>query len=153
MTDQKTRFLYATLTGIIAAFVLGGGAGLMTGSPVGVIVFGSGAALCALLSIHMIWVRAMRKRENRTRGFWYGVLTGLIAFLIMMIITAYAIFLPDAQKTSAGKNEILQVLVFSPLLTIMAGFIFGGFLSLPAGGLLGYLYSRNPENSELSSES
>lgn len=165
MTDQTTRLNRARLIGMAVAFPLGAWLPLLltfsdskkfsSGNFSAILGLGGAASVSAGLAITLIYMRAMRRQESRKRGFWFGVLTGLTALFIMatLIGWAVAILQPFAAmnhgvEASGAMPQFLTVIMQMlslPFAFTLAGFIFGGFLVLPAGGLLGWLFSRNPE--------
>ena len=166
VTDQITRLNRARLIGMAVAFPLGAWLPLLltfsdskkfsSGNFSAILGLGGAASVSAGLAITLIYMRAMRRQESRKRGFWFGVLTGLTALFCMATIIGWAVAIlqPFAGmnhgvQSSGAMPEIVVVLIRMlslPFMFTLGGFIFGGFLVLPAGGLLGWLFSRNPDD-------
>ena len=152
MTEQNTRFLTATGLGAVLSFFMAfcvmailesNASGFRAG-----IAFGATAAVSTSFCVWFFWRRAMQNRETRTRGLWLGVLTGFFSFVLMMFLSAIVLLLTDLWPGADTASEAaMEALTFFFLFGIV-GFFFGGFLALPAGGLLGWLFSRNPESNE-----
>lgn len=159
METQTKRLRRALWTGTIAAFVLGTlfplflmiteGAGHDPQAFITIAGFGAAGAICAALCISLIYSPAMRRRESRKRGFWFGVLTGFIAFVLMIICLFIFTLMQEYLAVKAGGRPVPDGYKFGLGFFLIAGFIFGGFLSLPAclpaGGWLGWAFSRNPD--------
>ena len=144
--EQRQRLYMATAVGTAAAALMAFIAALIMSQgkfEVTVIAFPLCAATATFLSVFFIWRRALLKRETRKRGFWIGVVAGLIAHVIMMCLAAWVMFTPEAIENGFSSEELVAVLFGMPAIMIVLGFAFGGFLSLPAGALLGWLFSRN----------
>lgn len=164
--DQKRRHRHAQIIGPVAAFVIAGlASGLLFGGRPGSLApenswpilvkdvlistlpFGLAAALAAWVCIRLIWVRAMRHKESRKRGFWFGVLTGCAALIVMMYLVVWGVGILETVDNRAFNvsSSAIMAMLFGPLIMSAFGFIIGGFLALPAGGWLGWFFSRNPE--------
>jgi len=144
--DQRQRLNMATGVGVGLAAVMAFIASLIMTQfkfEITLIYFPLCAAAAAFISIFFIWRRAMLKRETRMRGLWMGVLSGCVALIIMLSILGWAIFVPDAVSGNTFNGEVVMAIITAPIITIVLGFAFGGFVALPAGGLLGWLFSRN----------
>ena len=115
---------------------------VFSGLPIGL-----ATAFSAWVCIRFIWVKAMLRRESRTRGLWFGVLTGAAALVMMLYLVMWGAGLIDMARSgevNISVNDIVEVL-FAPLFLVFFGFIFGGFLALPAGGFIGWYFSRDSE--------
>jgi len=144
--DQLQRLNRATRLGVGAAAVMAFIAALIMTQfqlKIILILLPLLAAGSAFISVFFIWRRAMLKRETRKRGFWMGVLSGCVALIIMLSILGWAIAVPDAMKGNTFDGNVVMSIIIGPIMTIVFGFAFGGFIALPAGGLLGWLFSRN----------
>lgn len=86
--------------------------------------------------VYGIWYRGMLRKESRVRGFYLGLMAGAGSFFVAAVWLSFHMF---------G----LSFIVDSPLV-IAFGLGAGGFLALPAGGFLGWLFSRNPQEPDYS---
>lgn len=100
------------------------------------------AGLSAAICMHFIWRRIMLRKETRVRGFSYGVITGLIALIVMMFLISWGI---EALELIRGREADLSLgkLFTEPLMGSLLAFIMGGFMALPVAGALGFILSRN----------
>lgn len=100
------------------------------------------AGLSAAISMHFIWRRVMLRRETRMRGFSYGVITGLIALILMMFSVFWG---SEILRIFQGREADLSVgkLLIEPLAGSLFAFIMGGFMALPVAGALGFMLSRD----------
>lgn len=166
MTDQNSRLNRARLVGAVIAFPLGAwlpifaafdnfpGAG--RGIALAILTLGGLASISAALAITFVYMRAMRRKENRKRGVWIGMLTGVVALFFMAWVIGWGVALSEifvemnhALAVSGAMPAIITLLMKMlsfPFVFTLVGFIFGGFLVIPFGGWLGWAFSRNPDD-------
>ncbi len=157
MNDQAKRFRNATLVvttcaagaaSLVLFLVKSVSENINVGFDAVLILLGT--SIGTFLAVKFFWCRAMRKKETRKRGLWLGLATGPIALVLSAYISTWLVMLYagltafDTWKENPSLVlSVFMILFLAPLLLSIVGFFLGGFLTLPAGALFGWFFSRD----------
>lgn len=149
MSEQSKRHRRAAIVGTAVAFLLAfvvySFFTIRYYDPLWALAYAGPASGSAYLSVHCVWRPAMMRQENRRRGLWFGVLTGFAAFIIMAFVMTFIFTLPEVLQDRNSFISSVSDLIMAIFVFLFYGLALGGFLALPAGGLLGWYFSRNPD--------
>lgn len=157
MNNQAKRFRNATIFGTVVSAILATlvplvlfGGQYFTSNTFNSLIMPFCFGVGTFLSIHFFWRRLLQKKETRKRALWLGVATGAIALFVSCTLVMWSTFgtalLSPTQPLFAGGNSIfgiLGMLFLMPFVASFMAFVFGGFLVLPLGALLGWFFSRD----------
>ena len=157
MDDQARRFRNAKLVGtasttfivvIVMALFVVFEERLEFGSDT--VLIPLGVALGTFTVIQFFWIKTMKKRETRKRGLWMGFAAGPLALLTSTYFSTWLVMLHAGltsfdvwQQNDSMLLSVLLIIFLAPLLVFAFGFFLGGFLTLPAGALFGWFFSRD----------
>ena len=154
MTEQNYRISQALIYGPFTAFCLAGCvfsllalgySGQLRDGMISALMMAMLAATGTFLSIFFIWRPAIRRRETRKRGAFFGGLAGCVALMIMTTAWSSYEIIKDLKPNGESAVSVLSTILTVSLAMTLIGFIFGGFMAPGFGALMGRNFSRDPD--------
>lgn len=98
-----------------------------------------------LFTVRMISGRITYPTETRLKGALYGALAASMSFLIAFSILLFAAMVGDFTEQDIANSSNFGTAALNALLGVLFLFVYGGFLVVPVGGIIGWLFTKNNE--------